>query len=103
MYKKHSSFSFIALLCMPSLSEHERSGAIRIFKSLTSPDIIIAIHQLYSASEIVIRLLAQLKMDAGLASQDCELTIFTSTISIPDGYCKYRGIVLIKGYFFSDF
>ena len=28
MYKKHSSFSSIALLYMPRLSEHERSGAI---------------------------------------------------------------------------
>ena len=28
MYKKHSSFSFIVLLFMPRLSEHERSGAI---------------------------------------------------------------------------
>ena len=28
MYKKHSSFSFIALLFVPRLIEHERSGAI---------------------------------------------------------------------------
>ena len=28
MYKKHSSFSFIVLLFMPRLSEHEQSGAI---------------------------------------------------------------------------
>ena len=27
MYKKHTSFSFIAVLFMPRLSEHERSGA----------------------------------------------------------------------------
>ena len=37
---------------------------------LTSPDIIIAICQLYSASEIVTRLLGQLKIDAGLVSQE---------------------------------
>ena len=28
MYKKHSSFSFIVLLFVPRLSEHERPGAI---------------------------------------------------------------------------
>ena len=33
MYKKHSSFSFIALLFMPRLSEHERSGAIGMLKA----------------------------------------------------------------------
>ena len=37
---------------------------------LTSPDIIIAICHLYSASEIVTRLLGQLKIDAGLVSQE---------------------------------
>ena len=33
MYKKHISFSFIALLFMPRLSEHERSGAIGMLKA----------------------------------------------------------------------
>ena len=37
---------------------------------LTSPDIIFAICQLYSASEIVARLLRQLKIGAGLVSQE---------------------------------
>ena len=37
---------------------------------LASPDIIIAIRQLYSASEIVTKLLGQLKLDAGLVSQE---------------------------------
>ena len=37
--------------------------------SLTSPDIIIATRQLYSAAETVTRLLGQLKIDAGLVSQ----------------------------------
>ena len=36
---------------------------------LTPPDIIIAILQLYSAPEIVTRLLEQLKIDVGLGSQ----------------------------------
>ena len=35
-----------------------------------SPDIIIAIRQLYSASEIATRLLGQLKINAGLVSQE---------------------------------
>ena len=33
MYKKHSSFSFITLLLMPRLSEHERPGAIGMLKA----------------------------------------------------------------------
>ena len=33
MNKKHSSFSFIALLFMPRLSEHKRSGAIEMLKA----------------------------------------------------------------------
>ena len=71
-YKHNSSFSFIALLFVPRLSEHERPGAIGMLKAgcvlLASPDIIIAIHQLYSTSEIVIKLLGQLEVDTGLAN-----------------------------------
>ena len=59
---------------MPRLSEHKRSGAIGRLKVacvfLTSPAIIIAIRQLYSVSEIVTRLLGQLKIDAGLVRQE---------------------------------
>ena len=33
MYKKHSSFSFIAFLFVPRLSEHERPGAIGMLKA----------------------------------------------------------------------
>ena len=33
MFKKHSRFTFIALLFMPRLSEHERSGAIGVLKA----------------------------------------------------------------------
>ena len=33
MYKKHSSFSLIALLFVPRLSEHERPGAIGMLKA----------------------------------------------------------------------
>ena len=32
MYKKHTSFSFTALLFMPCLSEHERPAAIGLLK-----------------------------------------------------------------------
>ena len=33
MYKKHIRFSFIAVLFVPRLSEHERPGAIGILKA----------------------------------------------------------------------
>ena len=33
MYKKHSSFSFIAVLFVPRLFEHERPGAIGMLKA----------------------------------------------------------------------
>ena len=33
MHKKHNSFSFIALLFMQRVSEHERSGAIGMLKA----------------------------------------------------------------------
>ena len=42
---------------------------------LTSPDIIIAIVQLYSDLEIVARLLGQLKIDTDLVSQDWRLAL----------------------------
>ena len=72
MFKKHSSFRFIALLFVPRFSEHERPGAIGMLKLgcvfLASPDIIIAIRQLYSTPEIVTRLLRQLKINTGLVN-----------------------------------
>ena len=33
LYKKHSSFSFIALLFVPCFSEHERPGAVGMLKA----------------------------------------------------------------------
>ena len=42
---------------------------------LILPDIISAIRQLNSASEIVTRLLGQLKIDAGLVNQDWRRTL----------------------------
>ena len=40
------------------------------WKSWALPDIIIAVRQLNSATEIVTRLLGQLKIDAGLVNQE---------------------------------
>ena len=74
MLKKHSSLSFIVLLFVPRLFEHERSGAVGMLKAgcvfLASPDIILAIRQLYSASKIVTRLLGQLKVHKGLTNYE---------------------------------
>ena len=57
---------------MPRLNKHKRSGAIGMFKAgvvfLPSPDIITAIRQLYSTSDIVTRLPGQLKIDTGLVN-----------------------------------
>ena len=53
---------------MPRLSEHERSGAIGMLKTgMRVSDVAqyhIAIRQLCSTSEIITRLLGQLKIDA---------------------------------------
>ena len=57
---------------MPRLSEHDRPGTLGMLKAgvrvSASPDIIIAIHQLYSTPKIVTRLLEQWKVDTGLAN-----------------------------------
>ena len=64
---------------------------------LASSDIIIAIHQLYSTSEIVIGLQEQLNISAGLVNQNDNptlrgqltpsvLTIFASIKSVSAGY-----------------
>ena len=44
MYKKHSSFSFTALLFVPHLSEHERPGAIGILKAVVRVSCIARYH-----------------------------------------------------------
>ena len=60
-------------------------------------DIIIAIRQLYSTSDLVARLLGQSKVEAGLVNKESRptlrrqltsnlTTIFTSTISVLAGY-----------------
>ena len=74
MYKKHNSFSFIALLFMPRLSEHERSGAIRMLKACVRVSDVARYHNCHPStiqcSEIVTRLLGRLKIDTGLVSQE---------------------------------
>ena len=71
MYKKHSSFSFKALLFVPHLSEHERPGAIGMLKAgvrVSGVARYYNCHQLYSTSEFVTRLLGQLKVGTGQAN-----------------------------------
>ena len=65
---------------MPRLSEYERSGAIGILKA--------GIRQLYNASEIVTRLMGQLKINAGLVSQERRLALRGNVrrLSIDDIY-----------------
>ena len=91
---------------------------------LASPDIIIAIRQLYSTSEIVTSLLGQSKVDTGLANWEWRPTLrwqltsiisteFTSTISVPAGYqyCQANSraprlicfIYLIKIFYYNNF
>ena len=64
---------------MPRLSEHEGSGAIGMLKLgcgfLTSPDIIIAIRQLYSAQRSLTGYWDIIKIDAGLVSQEWRPTL----------------------------
>ena len=59
---------------MPRLSKHEQSGALGILKAGVRVSDVARYHychrRLYSALEIVTRLLGQLKIDAGLVSQE---------------------------------
>ena len=58
---------------------------------LTSPDIIIAICQLYSASEIISRLLGQLKIDACLVSQEWRQELRGNFLTTePDTHALYN-------------
>ena len=69
MYKKnHNSFSFIALLFVPRLSEHERPDAIEMLKTGMRVSGFVRYYTCHSTSEIVTRLLGQLKVDTGLAN-----------------------------------
>ena len=71
---KTQQLSFIALLLMPPLSEHERSGAIGMLKADMRVSGVASYHNCH-LSEIVTRLLVQLKIDAGLGSQIWRLAL----------------------------
>ena len=73
MYKKHSSFSFKALLFVPRLSEHERPGAIRMLKAGASVSGVARYYNCHPSAiqllrDCYTRLLGQLKVDTGLAN-----------------------------------
>ena len=101
MYKKHSSFSFIALLFVPCLSEHELPGAIGLLKAGVRvsgvvryynchPSVIQHPIGCYQATRIVKgrHRPGQLRMTTDIRQQLTSIlsTIFTSTISVLAGY-----------------
>ena len=74
MYKRHSSFSFIALLFMPRLFEHERSDAIGMLKAGVRVSDVVSHHNCHPSTIQRLRdcyqLQGQLKIEAGLVSQE---------------------------------
>ena len=67
---KHISFSFIALLFMPRLSEHERSGAIGMLKAGVRVSDVARYHNCHPSTIQRLRdcypvLLGQFKIEAG--------------------------------------
>ena len=78
MNKKHSSFSCIALLFMPHLSEHERSGSIGRLKAGVPVSDVARYHNCHSST--IQRLKGRYqatgtKIDAGLVSQVMRLAL----------------------------
>ena len=73
MYNKHSSFSFIALLFMPNLSEHDRSGAIGMLKAGVIVSDVASYHNCHPSTIQCLRDRYQatgtVKDDTGLVSQ----------------------------------
>ena len=97
MYKKHCSFSFIALLFMPRLYEHERSGAIGMLKAGVRVSDVARYHNCHPSN--IQRLRDRYKATGTFKDRrrsgqqeptyvNCVSTIFTSTISVPAGYCQ---------------
>ena len=101
MYKKHSSFSFTALLFVPHLSEHERPGAIGMLKLWVCvsgvarycnchPSAIQHLRDCYQATRTVKgrHRPGQLRMATDIGRQLMSIisTIFTPTISVPACY-----------------
>ena len=72
MYKKHSSFSFIAFLFMLRLSNHERPCAIGMLKAGVRVSGVARHYNCHPSAiqhlEIFTRLLGNLKVDTGLAN-----------------------------------
>ena len=104
MYKKNSSFSLIALLFMPRLSEHKRSGAIGMLKAGVRVSDVARYHNCHPSTIQRLRdryqatwtvkdrcMSGQPRMAIGVKRQRtsiCLSTIFTSTIFVPAGYCQ---------------
>ena len=65
MNKKHSSFSFIAKLFMPSLSEHEQSGAIGMLNAGVRVSDVARYHYCHLST-----IQHQVKIDAGLVREE---------------------------------
>ena len=107
MYKKHSSFSFIALLFMPSLSEHEQSGAIGMLKAGVRVSEVANYHNCHQSTIQRLRdhyqatgtvkdrcRSGQPRMATGVKEATyvyCVSTIFISMISVPAGNCQCQG------------
>ena len=99
MYKKHSSFTFTALLFMPRLFEHERSGAIEMLKAGVRvsdvaryhnchPSTIQRLRDRYQATETV---KDQRRSGQPRMATDVKTATYidsASTISVPAGYCQ---------------
>ena len=101
MYKKHSSFSFITLLFVPRLSEHERPGAIGMLKAGVR---VSGVARYYNCHPSAIQRFRdcyqatrtnkgrhrpdKLRLATGIRRQLTSIisTILTSTISVPAGY-----------------
>ena len=76
---------------MSRLSEHEQSAAIWMLQAGVPvsdvPRFIIASGQLYSAPEIVTRLLGQLKIDPGLINQEWKAKLRRQYVNCIDDIC----------------
>ena len=119
MYKKHSSFSFIALLFMPHLSEHEGSGVIGMLKAGVCVSDVASYHNCNTSTIQCLRdryqatgtvkdrhRSGQPRMATGVKSQ---LTSIVYRRYLPQRYpfqlatVSARRIVGLQGQFVSDF
>ena len=97
MYKKHSSFSFKALLFVPRLSEHERPGAVGMLKArmrvsgvaryyYCHPPAIQHLRECYQATRTVKGRHRPCQRRMATDIKTATMMIFTYTISDPIGY-----------------